>query len=530
MPVCPSCNDENPQLGAACMRCEGYHYIPESSLQDAKDDPRIGAISAEKYVVLGLINEGGMGAVYRALQMPVEREVAVKVLRAELTDSDQAGDRFIREARAVSRLNHPNIITLYDFGFDSNRHPYMVMEYAPGDSLAKWIRDPTLTIERIVNVTHQILTALSEAHNQGIVHRDLKPDNMIVSSAKKKDNIKLLDFGIARLINEGATRSLTREGEVFGTPHYMAPEQAQGKKNVGPPADIYAVGVMLYEMLTGKCPFDAPTPLAVLFMHINEPLPAVIPRPNVIVPDRLTQILAQATAKSPQDRFQDAYEMQLAIEDLIAVMSGSLGGIRDLTGEINIPAFVDSSATFGTAKTSAIATHDFLSDSVDSGAFPIANEKSNKPLWLILGLLLVGTIVVGGIIMIPGDDPVTSENPELVEKIEALEKEKIANENAQKKEKEQREAASVAKMELEKKVAQEKEDEEKEKREKEALENANVDNTEVAKKTKIRKYKNTKKVVKKVEPVEKKIIKKKTDNAMKFKAVKEKDPMKFKAQ
>ncbi len=546
MPVCPSCNDENPQLGAACRRCEGYHYIPESSLEDAKGDPRIGAISAEKYVVLGLINEGGMGAVYRALQMPVEREVAVKVLRTELTDSDQAGDRFIREARAVSKLNHPNIITLYDFGFDSNRHPYMVMEYAPGNSLGQWSQSFDMTLERIVSVTHQILSALSQAHGQGIVHRDLKPDNMIVSASNRKDSVKLLDFGIARLINEGASRALTREGEVFGTPHYMAPEQAQGKKNVGPPADIYAVGIMLYEMLSGECPFDAPTPLAVLFMHINEPLPPLVPRTNIVVPDLLSQILAKATAKSPDDRFQDANEMQIALEDLMTsmtTMSGSAVGIRDWTGEIDTAAFADASGSFntfgsknfGTAKTSAIPIGAKQSDGLEEIS-EVAPVASNKSLWMILGaLFLVGIVVVGGIFMIPsGEEIVLDDNPETETSIEPSEN-KMAIEKAAKEESD----AALAKIELEKKLALEKEAEEQEKIKKEALENANIENaaaTKDVKRSKNRKKKKKKKVAtkkpaKKIEPAEKKATKKKKkDGAMKFKAVGGKNPTKFKAQ
>lgn len=525
------------------MRCSGYHYVPESSLEDAKDDPRIGSISAEKYVILGLINEGGMGAVYRALQMPVEREVAVKVLRTELTDSDQAGDRFIREARAVSRLNHPNIITLYDFGFDSNRHPYMVMEYAPGDSLAKWIRNPTITLERIVSVTHQILSALSEAHNQGIVHRDLKPDNMIVSSAKKKDNIKLLDFGIARLINEGATRSLTREGEVFGTPHYMAPEQAQGKKNVGPPADIYAMGIMLYEMIVGQCPFDAPTPLAVLFMHINEPLPEVIPRENVVVPELLAQILAKATSKDADDRFQDANEMMLAVEDLIAVMSGNLTNIRDLTGEIQMSSFsADASSNFATAKTQALTDASHSSDLTVSPADRSYEDesKSNKALWVILGLLFVSMIVVGAVVL--SSDDTGEQTKEIVEKIEP-EKEIIAVVP----DKALEEKETLAKIELEKKKAAEKEEATKKAK---ALENANLENSNIKngssesdnkktqkpkKKTKKPNNKIAKKVEKKTEiktftPPEKKEIKKKKESVSKFKKIEDKKPMKFKSQ
>ena len=127
MAVCPNCHETNPEAGAACPRCEGWHYVYDDAAAEAAHDPLIGRMAASKYVILGLISEGGMGAVYRALQLPVEREVAFKVLRTELKDSDNGRDRFIREARAVSRLNHANIITLYDFGFEDGRHPYMVM-------------------------------------------------------------------------------------------------------------------------------------------------------------------------------------------------------------------------------------------------------------------------------------------------------------------------------------------------------------------------------------------------------------------
>ncbi len=319
MAACPNCHETNPEIGGACPRCEGFHYVPEESIEDAATDPMIGRMTANKYIVLGLISEGGMGAVYRALQLPVEREVAFKVLRTELKDSDNGRDRFIREARAVSRLNHANIITLYDFGFDSGKHPYMVMEYAPGKSLAKWLKTEQVTTERILRVTAQILSALTEAHSHGIVHRDLKPENMIISpKGTDPDRVKLLDFGIARMINEGSTRGITREGEVFGTPHYMAPEQAQGRKDIGPPADVYAVGIMLWEMLCGECPFDAPTPLAVLFMHINDPIPPLVARPGVDILAGLEHVVQRATAKDPMNRYQSASEMMSDIGQIFA--------------------------------------------------------------------------------------------------------------------------------------------------------------------------------------------------------------------
>jgi serine/threonine protein kinase len=289
--------------------------VYEHALDDAERDKYIGTLAAEKYVILAQISEGGMGTIYRALQLPVEREVALKVLRTELEDNDEVRKRFVREARAVSALSHPNIITLHDFGFDKQEHPYMVMEYAPGDTLDDWMHTDGLTLDRVLGVTRQILSALSDAHNEGIIHRDLKPENMIVTDAgAQQDFVKLLDFGIARLVNQEATQGLTREGEVFGTPHYMAPEQAQGETGIGAPADVYAMGIMLYEMLSGETPFDAPTPLAILFKQINEEIPPLEARPGWQLPGWVHDLVDKATHKAPEDRYQTAGEMFDALE------------------------------------------------------------------------------------------------------------------------------------------------------------------------------------------------------------------------
>jgi serine/threonine protein kinase len=313
MPVCPKCREKNPKLGAKCPR-DGFYFIEEAALRDAEEDPRIGKLTADKFVIVDLISEGGMGAVYKAMQLPVEREVALKVLRAELEDSNQGRDRFVREARAVSKLTHPNVITLHDFGFEDSGHPYMVMEYAPGVSLAGWLRRDDLTVERIIHVLQQILSALSEAHERGIVHRDLKPENLIVTKTGNDDDyIKLLDFGIARLVNEGATKGLTKEGEVFGTPHYMSPEQAQGKTDIGPQADVYALGVMAFELFSGNPPFDASTPLSVLYMHINDDLPQLRPRAGLSPPDSVLEVIRKSTRKDPDDRYATAGEMLAAL-------------------------------------------------------------------------------------------------------------------------------------------------------------------------------------------------------------------------
>jgi serine/threonine-protein kinase len=378
-----------------CPR-DGHYFIPEESVGAAQTDPYIGNLTAGKYVILGLINEGGMGAVYRALQLPVERQVAFKVLRAELQDSDQGQDRFVREARAVSRLSHPNIITLHDFGLDEKGHPYMVMEYAPGLSLASWVRQGNITTERILHVTRQILSALSDAHEQGIVHRDLKPDNMIVTrSGTDHDFIKLLDFGIARMLNERSTKNLTREGEVFGTPHYMAPEQAQGRKDIGPPADIYAVGIMIWELVCGHCPFDADTPLAVLFMHINEPLPPFLWQEGVFANAELEALILKATQKDPKDRFQTAHEMLVALEEVMGFIPGSSG----MTGERHRQDISrQSSPRIQTNGNFAGGDPAPANDSL----YPVGQNK-NARMMAVFGIILI-LVAIGAVLFFGSDD------------------------------------------------------------------------------------------------------------------------------
>ena len=317
MPICPYCRKEGTELGSECRCVEGY-YIADSALDEAQRDRYIGRKVDDKYVVISQISKGGMGAVYLAIQHPVERKVALKVLRADLEDNDEIRERFEREAQAVASIHHPNIITLHDYGVDTSDFPYMVMEYAPGTGLHDWIYQQQPSLDRILHVVRQMLSALADAHDAGVVHRDLKPENVIVrGTGTDRDFIKLLDFGIARLINEQTNAGLTKEGEVFGTPNYMSPEQAEGQTGIDTPADVYAVGIIIYEMLCAECPFDAPKPMTILFKQTEEPLPAIEPRLGLDVPAGLKHVVRKATSKSPSERFADAGTMLEALEEVI---------------------------------------------------------------------------------------------------------------------------------------------------------------------------------------------------------------------
>lgn len=259
-----------------------------------------------KYQVMERLGRGGMADVYRAYQPGMDRYVAIKVMHSHLAEDENFITRFRREAQSVGNLRHPNIVQVIDFDVQDDEH-YMVMEYIQGETLKSVIsRRGTLPIDEALNIGSKLADALAYAHSQGMIHRDLKPANVLFTNT---GNPVLMDFGIARLLDSSG---LTSSGAMVGTPAYMSPEAGRGEK-VDERADIYSLGVVLYEMLTGSVPFDADTPYAVILKHINDPLP--IPRQfNKALPDSVERLVLKALAKNPNDRFQAAAEMRTALE------------------------------------------------------------------------------------------------------------------------------------------------------------------------------------------------------------------------
>ncbi|HFD38271.1 MAG TPA: serine/threonine-protein kinase, partial [Anaerolineae bacterium] len=250
------------------------------------------------FTIVEKIAEGGMAVVYKGYQESLNRYVAIKILRRELTQSPEFVARFRKEALAVARLSHPNILHVYDADAAHGRY-YIVMDYVEGGTLKDLLTKGPLDAERAVDIAAQLADALDYAHQQGIVHRDVKPANVLLT----RDGRPLLtDFGIARALDEST--HLTRTGTSIGTPAYMAPEQAQGQQTDGR-TDIYALGIVLYEMLAGLVPFSAPTPVATLYKHVNEP-PPPLRQVNVRVPPWLEAAVNKALAKRPEDRYQRA--------------------------------------------------------------------------------------------------------------------------------------------------------------------------------------------------------------------------------
>ncbi|HSJ52431.1 MAG TPA: serine/threonine-protein kinase, partial [Anaerolineae bacterium] len=257
------------------------------------------------YKITEKLGEGGMAVVYKGYQPSLNRNVAIKVLRQELAQDEEFVTRFRREALAVADLNHPNILHVYDAGFVQGMY-YIVMAYVDGGSLKEMVLQGALDPEYAISVACQVAEALHHAHERGIVHRDVKPNNILIS----RDGRPLLsDFGIAKALHESA--GLTRTGMSIGTPEYMAPEQIQGQK-VDARTDIYALGIVLYEMLAGWAPFSSTTPVAALFKQVNE-APPPLRQANINIPAWLEAVVTRALCKSPHDRYQQASEFAEAL-------------------------------------------------------------------------------------------------------------------------------------------------------------------------------------------------------------------------
>ncbi len=278
-----------------------------------------GTVIEGKYRLERELGAGGMGSVWLATQLMVDRNVAVKLLHPAFIDSDDIQARFEVEAKAIGRLHHPNCITLYDFGFsDELKAFYTVIEYIDGISLDKRLGDD-IPLKEACSTIRQIAMALSHAHHQGILHRDLKPENvMIAPMTDGSEMVKVLDFGIARIVKGDAAEEdesdrLTKAGEVFGTPAYMSPEQARSTRQLTPAADLYSLGVMFYELVAGGLPFFANSAFDILMMHVTRPVPP-IRRPGV--PEDLKQVIFKLLEKEPEKRFQSGTELIAAIDAL----------------------------------------------------------------------------------------------------------------------------------------------------------------------------------------------------------------------
>jgi len=307
MKTCPKCGVEYPDATTLCPA--------DGEALEKDPDALVGVTLAGKYRIDARLNEGGMGTVYRGTHVLMDKTVAIKVLRPSLAADEKIVARFSREARAASRISHPNALSVTDFGEDESGHVFLVMEYLSGRTLKHVIREEgPLPLARVVDIARQIGDALHAAHEQGVIHRDLKSDNIMLTDTMTGDHVKVLDFGIAKIKEADGVvdTNLTAPNLVIGTPQYMSPEQCAQDSEIDARSDIYSFGVILYEMLVGHVPFAGDSPTMVMMKHLQEPVPSVIEERSDL-PASVARVVARAMAKVPGNRYQNVAEL---IEDL----------------------------------------------------------------------------------------------------------------------------------------------------------------------------------------------------------------------
>jgi serine/threonine protein kinase len=352
--------------------------------------------SIGQYQIVEQIGQGGMATIFKAHQPSIDRYVAIKILPNQFAQDPNFVKRFEHEAKAIAALEHPHILPVHDFGTKEGR-PYTVMRYVEGGTLADLMGN-SLTYERIVQIIGSVARALDYAHQRGVVHRDIKPSNILID---KQGEVLLADFGIAKTIEGVGATQLTGTGSILGTPAYMAPEQAESAKVDGR-TDIYSLGVILYELLTGQPPYQADTPLAVVLMHLNEPLP--LPRSiKPDIPESLEQIVLKAMAKAPNERFQTAGDMEQALKL-------ALRGI-------------ESVSTTGSASAS-ITQPDRASDT-DIQPSPKSGKTLMGPMLIGTGIVALLLCLVGGgivtwAVIASRDERIAEVTPESVGDIQAI--------------------------------------------------------------------------------------------------------------
>src|ERR1700721_3148969 len=305
---CPHCSTANPDFATSCKECS----TPLLSINDSDSetiqmvDPSAIALGSDfgtRYRIEALLGEGGMGRLYKAYDKELDRTVAIKVVRRGVMGEEDALSRFKQELVLASKISHKNILRIHDLG-EVDGMKFITMAYVDGHDLHQIIKDGTkLPLERVLKFATQLAGALAAAHAENVVHRDLQPQNILVD---KNDQVYISDFGLAKSFAEGAV-GMTQTGALLGTPRYMSPEQVEGKPTDGR-SDIYAYGLILYEMATGEVPFDGDSTLGVMYQRIKEK-PKSPKLVNPSLPDWLVRIIMRCLEKDPEARYQNAYEI-----------------------------------------------------------------------------------------------------------------------------------------------------------------------------------------------------------------------------
>jgi len=308
---CPKCKAKNPDDTAFCGKC-GTNFdleaVPTKTMETPAEELTTGSTFAGRYQIIEELGRGGMGQVYKATDSKIKEKVALKLIKPEIATDKKTLERFSHELKTARKISHKNVGRMYELMEDGGLH-FITMEYVSGQDLKGLIRQSApLSVSRTIKVTKQICEGLAEAHRQGVVHRDLKPSNIMID---REGDIKIMDFGIARSLKE---KGITGARVMIGTPEYMSPEQVEAK-DVDQRSDIYSLGIMLYEMTTGKLPFEGDTALAVAMKHKGE-----TPKPpkvfNLQIPDDLNSVILKCLEKEKEDRFQSAGEVRSELENI----------------------------------------------------------------------------------------------------------------------------------------------------------------------------------------------------------------------
>jgi serine/threonine protein kinase len=388
--ICPKCFGE---FGADNETCpdDGAKLV----LTEPGASSRVGQTIDDKFTILGHLGTGGMGSVYRALQHSMEREVALKLLKRALSEDKVIVRRFLQEAKGASKLNHPNVITLFDFGQTNDGELYIVMELLTGEGLhAVLKRHKRLTMARSIAIMCQVCDALQAAHEAGVIHRDLKPDNVYVikGAGQTGEFVKVLDFGIAKVLESEQNSQLTQTGSVCGTPAYMSPEQAMGHP-VDARSDIYSAGILLYELLSGNQPFTAETPVALMMAQVRDEPPRLAEAlPELQIPAEMDSLLQRTLSKEPDKRPQSATEFKQCLIRLLAGMETAasptdvdkLSFIDTQVGEAVEPPFESEyePTPKDTEQSATPSTTELIN----------ATARSKKLPWVLVGVLLLAIV------------------------------------------------------------------------------------------------------------------------------------------
>lgn len=343
--------------------------MQDDTAPDLDTDERPSRI-AGRYVVERLIARGGMAVVYLARHADLKRRVALKVLTPPQEDDNpvEFDERFRLEAQTLAALDHPNIVTLHDFGELPDGRCFLAMEYVDGPRLSDLLRSGPLAPERAARLMLQVGSALRYAHRRGVVHRDLKPSNLLIRTLEDgSEQVKVVDFGLVKLTD--AEQSITRAGLVLGSPHCMSPEQVKGQE-VGPTADIYAIGVLLYRCVTGRYPFHGSSSAATMLAHLNHEVPSFgTAAPELVALPELERVVRRCLEKEPGDRYQDLAEL-----------------MADLTAALSLPPDAHRTASFATST---------LEEAAAARPAPPPPRDGRRVLGAVLAAVLLGAIGLG---------------------------------------------------------------------------------------------------------------------------------------